>query len=75
MFNQGEQFYRLETNLYLTPQIEQFIWLNSTQTKTISVMFDEHDIIQALVIAPIESLPERDRWSTKRMVCLLGRKA
>jgi hypothetical protein len=66
LFNQGEQFYRLETNLYLTPHIEQFIWLNSTQTKAISVMFDEHNIIQALVIAPIESFSERDRWSTNK---------
>ena len=60
MFNQGEQFYRLETNLYLTPQIEQFIWINSTQRKAISVMFDEHNIIQALVLAPIESFSERE---------------
>lgn len=66
LFNQGEQFYRLETNLYLTPQIEQFIWINSTQTKAISVMFDEHNIIQALVLAPIESFSERERWSANK---------
>lgn len=66
LFNQGEQFYRLETNLYLTPQIEQFIWINSTQRKAISVMFDEHNIIQALVLAPIESFSEREKWSTNK---------
>ncbi|MFP7735926.1 M23 family metallopeptidase [Priestia aryabhattai] len=66
LFNQGEQFYRLETNLDLTPQIEQFIWLNSMQTKAISVMFDEHNIIQALVLMPIESFSDRGRWSTNK---------
>ncbi|TYR81828.1 M23 family metallopeptidase [Priestia megaterium] len=64
-FNEGVEKYRLETALYLNPHLEQYIWIDLSREKGISLVVNENDVIVSLRLAPLTAYPESDMNITK----------
>ncbi len=64
-FNDGVTEYTLEMVTNLFQDIKQYIWLDNTKTKVISVSYDGKDTIHGMQLAPFVTYPESDRTYTK----------
>ncbi|WP_462406585.1 M23 family metallopeptidase [Gracilibacillus sp. Marseille-QA3620] len=64
-FNAGVQKYTLEMITNLMEDIKQYVWLDDTRNKAISVSFGGDDTIYGIHLAPFAAFPESDCRYTK----------